>query len=271
MEPQNKQENKGLTKKTDESQSAVDLVSNDLSFVFLYKKTEKLAAAVFMVSNLMTEDDPVRLSLREKAVELVNVLSRVRSELKFGEEGRRRAESCIVAIVSEIDIAFYAHMISEMNAAVLRKEFMSLLERVSGKTSGGQIAFPKDFFAVGAVPPKEKTPEPAQLDTRYAESVPTPSPRNTNVSYNSSRPVVKSVAQNNLLKDKKKKPEIKSEKRRDSIISIIRQKGIVSIKDISFAVQGCSEKTIQRELTDLVATGVLKKDGEKRWTRYSLS
>jgi len=31
-----------------------------------------------------------------------------------------------------------------------------------------------------------------------------------------------------------------------------------------------SEKTIQRELQALVATGAVKKEGERRWTRYSL-
>lgn len=273
MEPQNKQQNKEILKKTDEVRSAVDLVSDDANFVFLYKKAEKLAAAVFMVSNLMSENDPVRLSLREKVVELVNVLSRVRSELKFGEEGRRRAESCVVAVVSEIDIAFYAHMISEMNASVLRKEFMSLLERISGKTSYGQVAFPKDFFAVGATPQKEKINESTQFKTRQAQSIASSvsAEMSQNVSYNTSRYSAKNIPKNNALKDKKKKPEIKSEKRRESIISIIRDKGVVSIKDISFAIQGCSEKTIQRELIDLASNGVLKKDGEKRWTRYSLA
>ena len=42
------------------------------------------------------------------------------------------------------------------------------------------------------------------------------------------------------------------------------------IKDIVMSITGCSEKTIQRELSALVAQGVLKKIGEKRWSRYEL-
>ena len=42
----------------------------------------------------------------------------------------------------------------------------------------------------------------------------------------------------------------------------------VSIKDISAQFTDCSEKTIQRELNDLVIKGRIKKSGSKRWSRY---
>jgi predicted HTH transcriptional regulator len=43
----------------------------------------------------------------------------------------------------------------------------------------------------------------------------------------------------------------------------------VSIKDISNSFN-CSEKTLQRELNDLVSKGQIKKLGSKRWSRYEL-
>ncbi|MFZ2949867.1 MAG: DeoR family transcriptional regulator, partial [Desulfuromonadaceae bacterium] len=58
--------------------------------------------------------------------------------------------------------------------------------------------------------------------------------------------------------------------RRDSILKILTKKGDVTIKDISQSISDVSEKTIQRELLSLVQSGVLKKEGEKRWSRYSL-
>jgi len=49
----------------------------------------------------------------------------------------------------------------------------------------------------------------------------------------------------------------------------------MSIKDIDLALQGlgekCGEKTLQRELVSMVGDGVLKKSGEKRWSRYFLA
>jgi hypothetical protein len=36
-------------------------------------------------------------------------------------------------------------------------------------------------------------------------------------------------------------------------------------------VRGVSEKTIQRELSLLVLEGTVRKQGERRWTTYSLA
>ena len=55
------------------------------------------------------------------------------------------------------------------------------------------------------------------------------------------------------------------------IISFLKGKDWTSIKDITDAIEGCSTKTIQRELADLVHQGVLKKKGDRRWSRYLLA
>lgn len=59
--------------------------------------------------------------------------------------------------------------------------------------------------------------------------------------------------------------------RTERIMSIIRDKGQVSIKDLSDAITDVSEKTIQRELLSLVSQGQISKTGERRWSRYSLN
>jgi len=58
--------------------------------------------------------------------------------------------------------------------------------------------------------------------------------------------------------------------RKDNIIKLFKKGEDLMIKDISHKISDCSEKTIQRELIALVAAGVLKKKGERRWSRYSL-
>jgi len=61
------------------------------------------------------------------------------------------------------------------------------------------------------------------------------------------------------------------EDRESKIIEIVKVKEKVSIKDILDAVPGVGEKTIQRALISLVTRGVLKKEGERRWSRYALA
>ena len=68
-----------------------------------------------------------------------------------------------------------------------------------------------------------------------------------------------------------KSRDVAKDSRRSLIVSFLKGKDWTSIKDITEAIDGCSAKTIQRELSDLVHQGVLKKKGDRRWSRYLLS
>jgi DeoR/GlpR family transcriptional regulator of sugar metabolism len=59
--------------------------------------------------------------------------------------------------------------------------------------------------------------------------------------------------------------------RQESIVTILENKGPSYIKDISMLIREVSEKTIQRELQVLVDSGRVLKEGERRWTRYSVA
>ena len=58
--------------------------------------------------------------------------------------------------------------------------------------------------------------------------------------------------------------------RKAAILDFIKDNSNSSIKDIVPNIIGCSEKTIQRELIDLINEGKIRKIGERRWSRYSL-
>lgn len=59
--------------------------------------------------------------------------------------------------------------------------------------------------------------------------------------------------------------------RQNIIINEIKNKGQLTIRDLVGKIEGCSEKTVQRELLALVDSGVLKKEGERRWSKYSVN
>jgi len=63
-------------------------------------------------------------------------------------------------------------------------------------------------------------------------------------------------------------PNENKSKRQDAILSFINERKSVGIKDIAALFSDTSEKTIQRELATLVATGKVSKRGEKRWSIY---
>jgi hypothetical protein len=62
----------------------------------------------------------------------------------------------------------------------------------------------------------------------------------------------------------------KRTERQEAILSLLKGKPGLTIKDFSRVIKDCSEKTIQRELLDLVERGLIKKEGERRWSTYSL-
>jgi DeoR/GlpR family transcriptional regulator of sugar metabolism len=58
--------------------------------------------------------------------------------------------------------------------------------------------------------------------------------------------------------------------RQETIVKYIGSAGRAKISDFLDKFAGISSKTIQRDLNDLVVKNILKKEGEKRWTVYSL-
>jgi hypothetical protein len=58
--------------------------------------------------------------------------------------------------------------------------------------------------------------------------------------------------------------------RRNIILSLLKEKSSLNVRDIAKSLPAISEKTIQRELLAMVAEGVLLKKGERRWSVYSL-
>ena|SRR3989344_3128438 len=57
--------------------------------------------------------------------------------------------------------------------------------------------------------------------------------------------------------------------RQETLISSLKEKGRLSAGDLAKALgEPVSEKTVQRELSTLVASGAVKQDGDKRWRRY---
>ena len=65
-------------------------------------------------------------------------------------------------------------------------------------------------------------------------------------------------------------PRTEAPLRKDRIRTILQEKGQVSIKDISDIITDVSEKSIQRDLNELIETGAIVRIGERRWSTYKL-
>jgi predicted HTH transcriptional regulator len=64
--------------------------------------------------------------------------------------------------------------------------------------------------------------------------------------------------------------EARTTNRTDRILSVLKAQPSASIKDITDTIKDVSEKTIQRDLNALIKDGVIKREGERRWSKYSV-
>ncbi len=277
-----------------------NLFEKDNFFVFVYKKSEKIVSALYLVSNLLPDNEPAKWQFREAGV---SVLSRILSSTSVPLLKSTMAVSVslhLVKILSLLDMLFVGGSISKMNYLILKKELENLLEILSFKGDtdgiGGSIQTPeidKDFFAVA---PNAFTFQVNQQEgVRYGEKEEISKSTSINswedvsrlgASYK--RSFSKGQTDKNGVTDEyrfERKKRIKStndkgqklindqsvNERRVAILRYLEDKNNLTVKDFFPVIKGCSEKTIQRELLRLVAVGVLKKTGERRWSRYSLA
>ena len=59
--------------------------------------------------------------------------------------------------------------------------------------------------------------------------------------------------------------------RAERIKTVLEAKPQATVKDVAEVITDVSEKTIQRELNSLIEKGQVIREGERRWSRYSVS
>ena len=54
------------------------------------------------------------------------------------------------------------------------------------------------------------------------------------------------------------------------IKELLKKQQFVTVKDVVKTIKDCGEKTLQRELIAMVKDNVLRREGDRRWSRYFL-
>lgn len=237
--------------------SSVAVFKDKPELLYVYKKTEKLVSAIYLLSGFISDSEPLKWQIRSAGVEALSCSL----SLSVNPRDFILASS---KLLSYFEVAHISGLISEMNFNILKNEFEQLIQWVeshSQKSGLGGFAFPEHFLEVKE-PVQNLVPINNNLNISNGQN--TMSDRN-NQSV-ASLSVKKSV---DTIRPSESKQKDKNN-RQGTIISILRKGGELGIKDFTQAISGCSEKTIQRELATLVSNGQIKKAGEKRWSRYSI-
>lgn len=241
-------------------------------FAFIYRKTEKLVTAVYMITNFIKDNEPLKWKVRESALSLMS-LNIDFSTVSLAERKSLLREYAALAleIVSLSSIAHHSGLISEMNFNILSREFnnlVAIIEKDENKKANEEtVILDPGFFDAGEPEPlRPQIAAPAnpvskgQVSRTSVAATETPrSPR---------KPEYFPFKD---IQDKSAKSGDSKNSRQGTIIKLLSKKSGLNIKDFAENIKGVSEKTIQRELLAMVASGVLKKEGERRWSTYSLA
>lgn len=249
-------------------------------FMSVSKKAEKLTTALYMLTDLIKEDDPMRRKIRETAIV---VLSDTRS-LSYAMTGDlyfhlARVIAKSWELVSLIEVCVVVGFISDMNHDILKNALIEFIgdlrnrQRVEGFThiqdlkigvgEATNFKLKSDFFKLDDADLKliqeESGVEPVISKGHESRTV---SDRNMSFKKQTkinTTPVASPVAES-----------IPQTSRTEQILKLINEKKDISIKDIVSYFKEYSQKTIQRDLAALVVSGAIKRTGEKRWSRYSV-
>ncbi len=297
--------------------------------ILIAKKAERLVSALYLVTDLLDNNEPIKFTLRKSAVNLLTSMNSLsQPEVKDRIVEYKKSLKSVTEILSFIFVAKTSGNISEMNSNLLIEGFRSLqlvlekkqpiltkemllIDRES-ELNSSELSFPQ---AVSSTSYDVVTPLTLK---RNEKETPTTINKTINESehkrqyfYNSEsqsqqiphhkkdlgarsdedarRQQSKDVKFLESVKDKNISHEVilhkdthksgstfstsfqaKKSSRRDQILALFAKGVDLGIKDITARVKGCSEKTIQRELNNLVFDKIVARIGEKRWSRYML-
>lgn len=218
-----------------------NIFEKDIRRVFVYKKAERLAKGLHLISPAFTSSVSLKNRFDAIAIALIDaaILPPHTARIALSRE--------LLALSSMLGIVRTGGLLSMMNADLVAREAQMLLQEVA--------AYEEPRLQL------EESPTLSSIASIAKQAL----PRESKVS------ATPRADKGHLIKNIEDILDSRIKDRRETVMSVIRSKGTVGIKDISTLVLGVSEKTIQRELSALVALGALKKQGERRWSTYSLA
>jgi hypothetical protein len=234
------------TKETLQRTGSHSTIIEDVEFYkYIFKKTEKVVCAVFYIlhdeSQIGQKDDVARDVEQTAKALLDEVLQTLSVSSAHRDREARKVQSRIIALESKLRVAHASRLLREGYLEVFLHETDSVLRALRKYIHNNDQFDPLN------------TSETDIFDSARTKRI----SRERSAIKERSVPVGLSV--------------IPTVSRRDRIMEIIKDKGEATIKDISQSITDCSEKTVQRELIELIKDNQIVREGERRWSKYKLS
>lgn len=248
-----------------------NITVSNISSKNLYIRFEKIAAAFYLVTNHLSDEDPLKISIRQKTIALLDMVNELNTDTFVNSLFKKdKIKNVCEQVISLLHMAVQAGLVTRINVDIIsaeNKKVQNFLASLFEETiaSSGQASL---FYVDENMTSFTTHGEQKQYIGHGHEFTNDMSIKKTEKQIGNTK-----NKKDNMVSGTESEKDLKPRKknRRDFILGIIGQKGEVTIKDISNVFNGCSEKTIQRELISLVSEGVVSKEGERRWSKYKLA
>src|SRR3989344_689659 len=220
--------------------------------LYIFKKTEKITAGLYLVSGLLKDDEPMKWELRDHGMELISASFMASSNVPGDKNAVIQSIfTSALETISLLNVARISGMISEMNHTLLVHEIDNVVgmlrDRLAESAENAGYVLSESFF---------KTPDlfssgfKMSHDKNFSVNAGSVK-RQDQVSSNQAGKASQTQEHSNV--------QVKKSQRQEVIEYILKGQSNLTIKDFSKVIKDCSEKTIQRELIELLGKGVIKK------------
>lgn len=234
---------KDIIKATESTQK---LIHNSDYYKYIFKKTERIVSVVFYITNNIDDKDTYKSQIEDIETAARNlhdvVLQSLQMRAHVAEEAVQATIHAIVVLESKLKVAQVMGLVAIEVLQVLFNESDSVLRGLSKYTNESNVLIEREQ-AYGLSKRPKQTP-------KTVVGAPAPTTQST-----TAQPAA---------------PIQPIDNRRARIMTVIEAKEEVSIKDITDIITDVSEKTIQRELNAMIEDNLIKRIGQKRWSRYTL-
>lgn len=243
----------------------VDPFGSNVAASQAYKTMERLVTATYMVTNLVPEQEPLRARIRDILNSLLeDTLHLRRGFNSLGSDSLKEIIAQVRLVMSLLDALYTSGLISSMNLNVLKGAFTKFSESIltlSEASSADGVELTPDYFELQSL---------SSGSDSAGNTKATRVQHRTASSFNNSN-TLKSKNNSTSKVPNKQSTSRASKVRVNNIIEFITKRGSANVSELSEVITGCSNKTLQRDLTALVKKSILKKEGSKRWTRYLIA
>lgn len=264
----------------DISKNNVFVSADDIKIEAIIKRTEKVVSALCLVTNLLSDQDPIKWAIRDKGVNLLSKLFSAGNQNVFNRiEVLVQTNRLINEIISLVEVTVLSKLISEMNASIIKKELHFLKNEIEDFNYNSDVS--GQFLLSGLFDdnlngnsyPTLGGGENGQFSGHKRQTINIRDSHDKGHFYKGQNNQNTSATKRNLgykLKNSSGN-NIHKDARKTVIIGLFKKNKELTIKDISIAIPDCSGKTIQRELNGMLKDKIIKKEGEKRWSKYYLN